>query len=255
MKITVLGCSGGEQADSNMPAFLVDDALLLDAGTVSRALNPEKQAGLSDIFITHAHLDHIKALPFLADNLLGEEGPRARVTVHGESRVIRILRDHLFNGLLWPDFSRIPAVDPVLRFAVMEPGRPLRLKGHSVTALPMNHPTPACGFMVEDGAGRRFFYTGDTGPTEEAWKTLKGIPLHALLTEVSYPNRLRERALAAGHLTPELLVGELAKLGRIPDRVFITHAKPAYLDGIFAELSSLGSGLFTFLADGMEIVL
>lgn len=61
MKIRVLNASGSElPGHKNSPAFLVDDFLLLDAGTISLSLDRDAQCRISHIFLTHAHLDHIK---------------------------------------------------------------------------------------------------------------------------------------------------------------------------------------------------
>jgi ribonuclease BN (tRNA processing enzyme) len=253
MKITVLGCSGGDVPDLHMPAFLVDGSLLLDAGTIATALGRGRQKKIRDVLITHAHLDHIKALPFFADSVINH-GMDVRLRVHADARVLRLLRRHIFNGLVWPDFSRIPSpAAAVLSFHELAHGKPARVGAHRVTALPMPHTTPACGYLVEDGAGRRLFYTGDTGPGSGAWKALAGKPVHALIIEVSFSNRHRDRALLSGHLTPELLAGELGRMDPLPERVYITHAKPAFRGQIRGELARLGVSRFTLLTDGKRL--
>ena len=73
MRVQVLGCAGAELPKHNMPGFLIDRTVLLDAGTIGLALDFQDQKVIENIFITHAHLDHIKAIPFFADNLVTRE--------------------------------------------------------------------------------------------------------------------------------------------------------------------------------------
>jgi len=253
MEVTVLGCSGGEMPGGRMPAFLVDGTMLLDAGTIAAALGRSRQKRIRDILITHAHLDHIRALPFFADDVLSHRlGNRLRV--HADRRVLGILRRHVFNGLVWPDFSRIPsAADPVLTFHELPLRAPARVGAYRVTAFPMPHPTPASGFLVEDRSGRRLFYTGDTGSARAAWKGLAGTPVHALIIEASFPDRLVGHALLSGHLTPRLLGAELAGMDPPPGRVFVTHAKPPFRERIRGELARLGGRRLVWLEDGRKL--
>lgn len=253
MEVTVLGCSGGEMAFGQMPAFLVDGTLLLDAGTISAALGRARQRKIRDVAITHAHLDHIKALPFFADDILSHRlGNRLRV--HADRRVLAVLKKHIFNGLVWPDFSRIPERgNGVLSFHELPHGAPVTVGAHRVTAFPMPHPTPASGLLVEDRKGRRLFYTGDTGPGRAAWRGLRGTTVHALFIEASFPDRHEEHALLSGHLTPRLLAAELAKMDPLPERIFVTHAKPPFRERIRGELAGLGARRFVWLEDGMRI--
>ena len=116
MKIKILGSSGSVAPGQNTAAFLIDDFLLLDAGTISLSLDRDAQFKISHIFLTHAHLDHVKGIPFLVDNLVMAR-PKAQVTVLSGPEVIRTLKTHIFNNRIWPDFTRIPSVEhPVLRF-------------------------------------------------------------------------------------------------------------------------------------------
>ncbi len=56
----ILGSAGAEFPDFRPPAFLIDDSLLLDAGTIGSVLTEDEQWSIRNIFITHAHLDHIR---------------------------------------------------------------------------------------------------------------------------------------------------------------------------------------------------
>ena len=55
---------------------------------------------------THSHLDHVTSIPFLVDTV-GWMRNKA-ITVHAIEPTLEILRQHLFNWKLWPDFTQIP---------------------------------------------------------------------------------------------------------------------------------------------------
>ena len=239
MKLRILGCSGAELPGHTPPAFLIDDVLLLDAGTLGSVLGEEEQYRIREILISHSHLDHVLCIPLLADNLVLRGGQRT-VTVLGSRETLAALESYLMNGTIWPDFTRIPCPEaPVLRYAEVPPERPFTLgEGrYRVTAFPVAHTVPAFGYRIEAG-GSTLLYTGDTGPTELIWRAAGEVS--ALLVEVSFPDAMQQIALLTGHLTPALLAGELAKLKRIPPRILVTHLKPQFGERIRQELAQLG---------------
>ncbi len=250
MEIKVLGASGSEVPRRNCPAFLVDGTILLDAGTIGMSLNIREEAGIETIILTHAHFDHIKGIPFLLDNRVIRNIGKP-VTVMSGKDVIRDLRKNIFNGRIWPDFTQIPAPDkPVLRFGTLVPGRRTLVDGFRVTMAKVSHTVPAYGFVVEKRDREAIAYTGDTGPTDRFWKTLKGIPVKALIVETSFPNRMEELALKSGHLTPALLEKELAKIPHPPPTILLMHAKPQYYSEIEGDVRSLRNDGIRFLLEG-----
>ncbi|MGB4598654.1 MAG: 3',5'-cyclic-nucleotide phosphodiesterase [Trichlorobacter sp.] len=257
MKLRVLGSAGAEFPDFRPPAFLIDDSLLLDAGTISAVLTEEEQWQIRSIFITHAHLDHIRGIPALADNII-IKSLRHLVTVYGTEPVIDALRTHLLNGTIWPDFTALPTPDePVLRYDIITPGRPLTLgcydhvrrcsDGYVLTAVEVNHTVPAVGYCVEKN-GVRLVYTGDTGPTDAIWQAASGAD--ALIVEVSFPNSMASMATLTRHLCCSQLEQELAKMAVLPTRILITHPKPQYYAQIREEVDALGLGQMELLRDG-----
>lgn len=255
MRLQVLGCAGAELPKHNMPGFLIDRTLLLDAGTIGLALDFKEQMSIRDIFITHAHLDHIKAIPFFADNMVTRAAEQT-VSVYSDREVIQILKDNLFNGLIWPDFSLIPSPEhPTLRYVPMKEGRAVQLKKHRVTAYQVNHTTPAVGYLVESKTGKKIVYTGDTGPTDSIWRVCDKHTLDAVIVEVSFPNSMTELALKTGHLTPDLLAKEVLKMKNLPLRFFISHSKPTYMEEIHDELEDISREYIEILQDGQIIFL
>jgi len=248
VKLRVLGCSGAEFPGHSPSGFLIDDSLLLDAGTVGSALDQQEQRRIEHILVTHPHLDHIRSIPLLADNIV-VSGFAQKVQVISIAEVISALRSHLMNGLIWPDFTRIPTPqDPVLSYREIRTDEEFRVGDYAVQACRVNHTVPAVGYRVTRG-GTSLLYTGDTGPTERIWE-MAG-ELAALVVEVSFPSSMEEIALMTGHLTPALLAKELAKLSRLPRRILITHLKPQHEEPITSELESLAIPGLELLQDGL----
>jgi len=249
MKLRVLGASGAEFPGQNPPAFLLDGTVLLDAGTIGAVLTEDEQWEIKDIFLTHAHLDHIRSIPFLADNIVLKNMEHT-VNVMGIPEVLEVLKRNLLNDTVWPDFTKIPNTQSaVLRLAPIKPGEPVNINGYSVTAYSVDHSVPAVGFVVQDKAGRRLLYSGDTGPTAEIWRATEN-PIHCAIIEVSMPDSMEEMALKTGHLTPGLLGAEIKKMKNIPEHIYITHPKPQYLDIISREVRALGLPHAQMLAGG-----
>lgn len=244
MKLRVLGCAGAELPDFRPPAFLLDGQLLLDAGTIGSVLDEDEQWNIHTIFITHSHLDHIRSIPALADNIIILNQTHT-VSVMGTVEVIAAIRNHLFNDTIWPDFTKIPSAEnPVIAFTTIAPYREYSVKGYSITAIPVNHTVPTVGYIVKSG-DKTIVYTGDTGPTEEIWTYCSGVD--ALIVEVSFPDSMKELAQLTKHLTASMLMDELEKIDILPKRIFITHPKPQYYERILKEVKEM-------LIEGVELL-
>ena len=247
MKLRVLGSAGAELPDFRPPAFLLDDQLLLDAGTIGSVLSEEEQWNIHTVFITHSHLDHIRSIPTLADNIIIKNQLHT-VSVRSTVEVITAMQNHLFNNIIWPDFTKIPSAEnPVIQFMAITPHQEYIVKEYRVTAIPVNHTVPTVGYQVKSG-GKSIVYTGDTGPTEDIWTYCSGAD--ALIVEVSFPDSLKELAQLTKHLTASMLVEELAKIDILPKRILITHPKPQYFDRIHKEVSELAIAGVELLRDG-----
>lgn len=255
MEIKVLGCYGAEFPGYSNPGFLLDDEVLFDAGSLTNVLDKRSQLRIKNIFITHAHLDHIKGIPFLADNIIVNNRMR-RVNIFSISPVLRTIKRNLFNSDIWPDFTILP--DPensILNFVSVIPGKALRLNGYTITPYEVNHSVPAVGYLVEDKKHKRFFYSGDTGPTDLTWKNIGDVQIHCLIVEVSFPNNMKEIAINTGHLTPQLMKEEIEKLAEMPQKIYITHIKPQYFKLIRKELKLLKIRNLKMLKDGQIITI
>lgn len=234
MKLKILGCSGGIGGDLRTTSMLLDDDVLIDAGTGVGDLSVPELTRIDHIFVTHSHMDHVTSIPFLIDTVgWMRETP---ITLYATRETLGILHEHLFNWKLWPDFAQIPdASRPVLRYQAIEVGVPVRLGEREVTALPANHVVPAVGYRIDSGAASLVF-SGDTTTNDALWEHVNAIEnLRYLIIETALPDRERALAIASKHLCPSLLADELAKLTLSPD-VYITHLKPRESDVIMDEV-------------------
>lgn len=241
MDFKVLGSFGGDSPDCRMTSFLIDGAVVVDAGAITRALTIDEQRKIRHVLISHTHMDHTATLPFLIENIFGTH-PEP-VSIYCAKQVMGAVRRHLFNNDTWPDFTRIPDhVEPSVRFHEIVAEDPFTITDlpsgdMEITAIPVDHIVPTTAFLIRQGSSRIIF-TSDTGPTERVWQVANETPnLRAVITECSFPNRLQAVADVSLHLTPKTLAGELAKLNSdIP--VLIYHFKPPYIDELRAELAS-----------------
>jgi len=253
MKIRVIGCSGAEFPGHKTPSFLLNDEIIFDAGSFTGVLDEKAQMRIKHIFITHSHLDHIISIPFLADNIIVSEQQK-KVSLYSIPPVIKMIKEHLFNSAMWPDFTIIPKPDDaILNLVKLSTGKSIRVNSYTITPYEVNHTVPAVGYLVQDDKGKRFFYTGDTGPTAKTWEKLSNKKIDCLIIDVSFPNSLSGMALRSGHLTPELLIKEMAKMQQKPEKVYITHLKPQYFRVIKEELKDLGIKNLRILDDGDTI--
>lgn len=242
MKISVLGCSGGIGGSHLRTTSLrVDDDVLIDCGTGVADLSMAELARIDHVFITHSHLDHIACLPLMIDTV--GDLRQHPLQVYVEPATEAILRTHIFNWAIWPDFSTIPSAQaPWLRFVPIRRGETVHLGDRAITALPACHTVPAVGYWLNSGR-HSLVFSGDTGPCPELWEQIKRIEnLRTLIVETAFSNRERPLALSSRHLCPSLLLEELAHLDWAdsplrPD-IFITHLKPGQVEVTMEELAA-----------------
>lgn len=225
MRIKVLGCSGGVGPDLRTTSLLVDEEILIDAGTGVGDLSLSEMRRIERVYLTHAHLDHVCGLAFMADNLFGEV--QRPIQVMASADTLRTIRTHLFNWQLWPDFSELPSVEaPLVVFRELERGvlEPLG-GGRRLQAFEVLHTVPAVGYALSSATGV-FAFSGDTGACDSMWSYLNTLPrLDWLMIDIAFPDEQAELGKVARHYTPALLGRELRKLRHRPE-LLLTHNKP-----------------------------
>jgi ribonuclease BN (tRNA processing enzyme) len=236
MKITVLGCGGGISATAHTTSLLVGDQVLIDAGTGVNGLSLEAMRRIDHVFLTHSHLDHLAALPLLLDSV--SSWRQHPVTVYAQEVTLQALRDHVFNNIIWPDFSRIPtAQQPFMRYQTLPAGGAVTLGALRVQSIPVNHVVPGVGYLVGAGQGSLAF-SGDTTETDEFWRVLNACrDLRHVIVETSFLDKDERICRLAHHYTPRMLANELRKLKPGPS-VHVTHLMPGMEDAIMAEIAA-----------------
>jgi len=241
MNLQVLGCAGGIGGRERLTTcLLLDDDILLDAGTGLATLEMDQLVKIEHVFLSHSHLDHIAGLALLADAILGKRiGP---VTVHATAKVIATLKSHFFNWLIWPDFTMIPTADnPILRWDNLEHGVTYDVGGRLITANPVNHTVDATSYLVrEQGAG--FLFTGDMSTTPALWEKMKSdTNLTKVIVDCSFTNADLELAAVSGHYCPQSLLDDIQAMPGSTE-FLIYHLKPGQEDIIMQELKGNAEG-------------
>jgi ribonuclease BN (tRNA processing enzyme) len=156
--------------------------------------------------------------------------------VHATRETIAILKNHIFNWEIWPDFAQIPTPQsPFMRYEEIELGRSVSLAGRAFTPLPAIHTVPAVGFLLDSGRGSLVF-TGDTGPNDALWAIVNRLDnLKYLIIETAFANKERHLAELSKHLCPSMLAEELVKFERDAE-IYVTHLKPGETELTMQEI-------------------
>lgn len=237
MRIRILGCSGGIGAGSRTSAMLIDDDVLIDAGTGIGDLELSDLDSIRHVFLTHAHLDHVAGLPMLVDRVF-DENFETPLTVYAREETLRAIQAHLFNGIIWPDFAKLPSAErPMLRYRVCSPGDTMTIGHRDFYAVDVMHSVPSLGYTVQNSGGA-FAVSGDTKTNETLWPVLNACDdLRVLVIEVSFPDDMEKLATESGHYCPKTLTRDLQRLQHDPD-IWITGMKPGKEEEILEQVTS-----------------
>ena len=233
MEIKILGCSGGVGVDLRTTTIQIDQDILIDAGTGVGDLSMDEMLQIKHIFLTHSHLDHIACIPLLIDTLFDQL--QQPITIHAQAATIEALQKHIFNNVIWPDFSKLPSEQkPVMQFEVMQPGEVYEINDRRLQMIAVNHIVPGVGYRIENASGV-FAFSGDTTTNDSFWESLnQQDKLDVLIVETAFTNADIELCRRAGHYCADLLAEDLAKLNHKP-RVYISHNKPGAESQILKE--------------------
>lgn len=238
MEIRVLGCSGGIGGSGRRTtSFLIGQNVLIDAGSGVADLSLDQLAGIRHIFLTHAHLDHIHMIPLLIDSVF--DRIKQPVVIHALPHTLKALRDHIFNWVVWPDFTKLPSEEsPVLVFQEMEPGERISVDDVHFSMIPVNHIVPTVAYTVEYPGGA-FAFSGDTTTNDTLWEGLNALErLDHLVVESAFSNAEIALCEMSKHYCPQLLAADLQKLRHNP-KIYLSHAKPGEEDMIYQECRQL----------------
>ena len=253
MKIQLLPSSfdaaGRATPAQRLTCFLIDDRVSVDAGSIGLALTEAQRQSVRDIIVTHPHMDHIASLPIFVDDLFGELTEPIRI--HATPEVIDLLERDVFNDNVYPRFAKLRNQHgAVMKYVPLTSGQPVSIAHLTVTAVDVNHIVPTIGLIVSDGKSTVTF-SSDTAATEELWRIANSAPrLDAVFIEASFPNSMRDLAVASKHLTPDMVAQELRKLSHNGFDALAVHLKPAYRAKLIQEIEGLGIEKLTVMEAG-----
>jgi ribonuclease BN (tRNA processing enzyme) len=235
VKVRVLGCSGAIAKNCRTTSFLIDGAILVDVGTGAGDLALDEMCKIDNVLLTHSHLDHVAALPLLVDAVASQR--HRPLKVHALAGTIDALKTHIFNNVIWPDFSAIPTVDaPFITFHEIQIGQVLQFDDKLVEVLPAVHTVPAAGFAITAGSGC-WVFTGDTERNPALWARINQLNVAMLVIETAFSNKEQDLARRSLHLSPVVLASELDCIEKGKNYpIYITHTKPAETDMIMSEI-------------------
>ncbi|MDX1811574.1 MAG: 3',5'-cyclic-nucleotide phosphodiesterase [Gammaproteobacteria bacterium] len=254
MKLRILGCSGGIGPGRRTTSLLINDNILIDAGSGVGDLTLEEMSRIEHIFITHSHMDHIAFLPLMVDSIFSDI--TTPITIHAQAVTIQALKEHIFNWIIWPDFSKLPNPrNAVMQFQPMAPDETLLVDNVLFQMIEVSHTVPAVSYRVEED-GKSFAFSGDTSSNDNLWNRLNAYPsLDVLIVESAFTDDYYDLALASRHYTPSLLLEDIKKLRHSPE-VYLTHFKPGAEMEIASEFTKLDPNFkYKILQNGTSFTL
>ena len=240
MNIKILGCSGGKTVDHAPTSFLLDDRLLIDAGTVMNKLDSDELLKIDYLLLTHSHMDHIAEIPFLALTFMEEKAGDFKV--YASQETTDTVYKHIFNNKVWPDlFSMSKENKGNLYWNIFNHYESFDVADYKITSIPVNHSVPTNGFIIDSGENS-FAFTGDTYITDQFWEYCNHqANLKAIIVDVCLPNEQLDLAEKVRHLTPNTLALELEKLSSTGITIFITHIKPSVREQVIDQIDDTDS--------------
>jgi ribonuclease BN (tRNA processing enzyme) len=238
VKVRFLGTHNAESKDTGLISILIDDLIAVDAGSLTSKLTFSEQEKIKAILLTHGHYDHIREVPSFAFNNRNQT-----TKVFATTQTFKILSSHLIDGVIYPKFTnKIPFFleKPSLKFVALEPFDPVDVEGYQVLPLPVHHTINTIGFEISSKAGKKVFYSGDTGPGLSAiWEHISP---DLIIVEVTFPNKLENRAINAAHMCPKMLKKELTEFKKVKGyypKIYLIHLSPKYEKEIRKEVKEI----------------
>jgi len=252
MQFQALWCSGSIGNGHNNTSFLIDDDILIDAGSGLGTLSLDAMCKIDHVFLSHSHIDHVALLPLLADATLSLRSKP--IVVHATKPTLDSLSDHVFNWEVYPDFREIISDGhPAVNFSVIEPNKPVSIGGRHLTGIPVEHTVPTVAYHLAGGDGSLVVAT-DMTISDKFWPVVNAIDdLRYLLIETAFQNARADLCAITGHLCPTLLGEELQRLER-PVEIYVTHMKPSAKEQIRREIGELPANLDLHILSSSDIL-
>ncbi len=242
MRILILGTGGYHPNERRHTAclFLPEIGLIFDAGTSFFRVPGYLQTEEVDIFLTHAHLDHIVGLTYFLEPLFSKKVNKARV--HANTKTLNAVKTHLFADAVFP-------LLPDYEFLELQPETNIG-KGGVLRHCKLQHPGGSVGYRI-DWEGKSFAYITDSTVNGTYTEFIRGVDL--LVHECYFPDNNADWCDRTGH-SHTSMVAELAKEAGVK-QLLLTHIDPNCPgdDPIGIEVARKIFPKTTVAEDGMEI--
>lgn len=213
MRIEFLGTGGYHPNERRHTAcvMLPEIGVIFDAGTSFFRVAEKVESKDIQVFLSHAHLDHIVGLTYFLIPIA--RGDVERFRIHGNEKTLNAVQEHLFSDALFPikpDYEYVP-----LEEEIEVPGngilRHIRLK----------HPGGSVGYRI-DFPDRSLAYITDTIPDGSYTEFISGVDL--LIHECNFPDEMSDWSEKTGH-THATRVAMLARDAGVK-RLLLVHIDP-----------------------------
>ena len=256
MKVRVLGAHNLEVGHARHTCFLLDGIIAIDAGSLVTSLTAEEQLNIRTILLSHRHFDHVRDVPSLGLATLDQS---ETISLHSLPETLEAVSTRLMDGVLYPNLTKdLTGSGPKYRPLPVTPGEAFSVQGYEVRPIAVPHAAPTVGYVVHQPQGSSFAYCGDTGGGLLPFFEDPSRP-DPLFIEITFSDRMEDRAQLTGHLTPNLFrreISEAAKKGlRIP-RIMIVHRNLDHEAEIGEELPQMGLDLgidVSFAQEGQTV--
>jgi ribonuclease Z len=244
MKLVLLGTGGYFPTSRRQTACLMlpEIGVVLDAGSGMCQIGQHLQTERLDIFLTHAHLDHISGLTYLVN--LVPANVLSRTTVHGEAVKLAAVREHLFAEPIFP-------VAPQFRWSPLLDSYALP-KGGMLRHFPLVHPGGSLGFRLEWPNHSMAYITDTTANIGADYvRHVRGVNL--LVHEAYFAEDVEDFPANTGH-SSLIRVAEVAAAANV-GRLVIAHIDPQVEnDSVFdMALARRAFANTELVIDGMEL--
>ena len=242
MRVLLLGTGGYHPNERRHTAcvMLPELGVVLDAGTAAFRIPAHVETGELDIYLTHAHLDHIVGLTYLI--ALEHEGAPVKSAVHARPEVLAAVKEHLFSEPLFP-------VCPIDRFEALSETHTLRAGG-TLKTFALNHPGGSIGMRIDAQDKSLAYVTDTTALAPESIEAIRGVDL--LIHEAYFPDASGDWPEKTGHTTARNAARAAKQAGA--KRLVLVHADPKRADNSI-ELAEAREEFPTaeYGEDGLEI--
>ena len=215
MRVQFLGTGGYHPNERRHTAcvMLPEAGVVFDAGSGFFRVPSRLATRDVQVFLSHAHLDHVSGITNLLVELTLKEIDTVRV--YGSREHLAAVRTHLFSELVFP-------ILPAYEFLPLAERVPVA-GGGSVTHCRLNHPGGAIGSRV-DWAGKSLAYITDTIADGSYTEFVRGVDL--LIHECNFSDAMSAWADKTGHTHTSAAARVAREAGA--GRLLLTHFDPRH---------------------------